>query len=88
MCDVYFGYMVGAIGFLHEVCGFNYIGYCFDFLGLQTQKQAMVWKDSETLWSQVLEIYPTCDLALGNRGNYRGKNGNIQGAMQDFEVAI
>lgn len=64
------------------------LGIVLIFLGLQTQKQAMVWKDSETLWSQVLEIYPTCDLALGNRGNYRGKNGNIQGAMQDFEVAI
>ena len=38
----------------------------------------MVWKDSETLWSQVLKSIQRVDLALGNRENYRGKEWHIQ----------
>lgn len=57
-------------------------------LSIATQTQVKQWKNSETLWTQVLNQYPTTDLALANRGNYRGKTGNIQGAMADFEAAI
>lgn len=58
------------------------------FLSLKTSTQVGVWKNSETLWSQVLEYYPKEDLALANRGNHRGKTGNIDGAIADFETAI
>ncbi len=58
------------------------------FLALKTSTQVKVWKNSETLWSQVLEYYPKEDLALANRGNHRGKTGNIEGAIADFEKAI
>lgn len=47
-----------------------------------------MWQNSETLWSQAIQYYPKEDLALANRGNYRGKTGNIPGAMEDFENAI
>ncbi|MCE2789745.1 MAG: hypothetical protein LW630_07525, partial [Saprospiraceae bacterium] len=33
-------------------------------------------------------LFPNEDLALGNRGNYRGKTGNIEGAFSDFQQAI
>jgi tetratricopeptide (TPR) repeat protein len=58
------------------------------FLALKTSTQVKVWKNSETLWSQVLQYYPKEDLALANRGNHRGKTGNIEGAIADFEKAI
>ena len=57
-------------------------------LTMKTQKQVMVWKDSESLWTQALQYYPTEDLVLANRGNHRGKSGNITGAMADFELAV
>jgi tetratricopeptide (TPR) repeat protein len=57
-------------------------------LTIKSIKQVEVWHDSESLWTQVLQYYPKEDLALANRGNYRGKTGNIQGAMADFETAI
>lgn len=58
------------------------------FLLYKTKSQVEVWQNSETLWTQVLQYYPKEDLALANRGNFRGKTGNINGAMSDFEVAI
>jgi len=58
------------------------------FLSYKTKSQVEVWQNSETLWTQVLQYYPKEDLALANRGNYRGKTGNIDGAMSDFEIAI
>ena len=57
-------------------------------LTIKTKTQVDVWQDSESLWTQVLKYYPKEDLALANRGNYRGKTGNIKGALEDFEVAI
>lgn len=57
-------------------------------LSIATQSQNKNWKNSETLWTQVISHYPKSDVALANRGNYRGKIGNIQGAMADFEAAI
>ncbi|MBL0026571.1 MAG: tetratricopeptide repeat protein [Saprospiraceae bacterium] len=58
------------------------------FLAIKTKSQVDVWQDSESLWTQTLKYYPNEDLALANRGNYRGKTGNITGALQDFQLAI
>ena len=57
-------------------------------LTMKTTSQIKVWHNSEALWTQVLQYYPTEDLALANRGNHRGKSGNIIGAMEDFEKAL
>ncbi len=54
----------------------------------KTRTQVEVWQNSESLWTQVLQYFPKEDLALSNRGNYRGKTGNISGAMEDFELAV
>lgn len=67
------------------------IGFMTVFIAILTYKttsQVEVWQNSENLWSQVLKYYPYEDLALANRGNHRGKTGNITGAMEDFEQAI
>lgn len=57
-------------------------------LTVKTYSQVGVWKDSESLWTQVLKYHPKEDLALANRGNHRGKIGNIEGAIKDLEVAV
>lgn len=57
------------------------------FLTIKTSTQVKIWKNGETLWSQVLEYYPKEDLALSNRGYHRGKTGDIDGAIADFEKA-
>ena len=58
------------------------------FLAIKTKSQVDVWQNSESLWTQALQYYPAEDLILANRGNHRGKTGNINGAMTDFEAAI
>lgn len=69
--------------------GYIAIGVIFiTFLAFKTKSQVDVWQNSEKLWTQVLQYFPKEDLALGNRGNHRGKTGDITGAMADFEKAI
>ena len=58
------------------------------FLAIKTKSQVDIWQNSESLWTQALQYYPSEDLILANRGNHRGKTGNISGAMTDFEAAI
>jgi protein O-mannosyl-transferase len=60
---------------------------CLLFI-VKTKSQIKTWKNSETLWSQVLKLYPEEDFALSNRGNHKGKIGNISGAIEDFEKAL
>jgi protein O-mannosyl-transferase len=50
-------------------------------------KQVKIWENSEKLWTQALSVYPDSDLALANRGNYLGKSGRIEEAIEDFEKA-
>jgi len=58
------------------------------FWGSKTSMAVEVWKDGETLWTQVLKHYPRTYEAYTNRGNLRGKEGRIQGALDDFKIAI
>jgi tetratricopeptide (TPR) repeat protein len=53
-----------------------------------TFQQAKVWKNSDTMWSHVLQYYPNSPLALGNRGNYYRDQGNAQKAEADYSKAI
>ena len=60
------------------------------FCGLMfylTRQQVTVWKDSETLWAHVMKHYPNTAEAYKNRGNHRGKTGNLEGALVDLQKA-
>jgi tetratricopeptide (TPR) repeat protein len=57
-------------------------------LFIQTTRQVETWKDSETLWGNVIQYFPQSDLPYVLRGNARGKNGQIQGAMADLQTAL
>src|SRR6056297_121134 len=56
--------------------------------GAWTFQQAKVWKNSDTMWSHVLQFYPNSPLALGNRGNYYRDQGQPEKAMADYSKGI
>lgn len=60
----------------------------FSLLSFQTLKQIHVWKDSVTLWSRVISMFPEYPDAYLNRANARIFSGNYDEALIDFGRAI
>jgi len=58
------------------------------FLGCSTWKRSQVWKDSLSLWNDVLENYPDTALAYHNRGVFFLGKGEYNKALSDFVLAI
>jgi tetratricopeptide (TPR) repeat protein len=58
------------------------------FWAVQTSNACAVWKDGETLWTNVIQNEPDAYEAYINRGNLRGKRGEPQKALDDFLVAV
>lgn len=61
------------------VAGFFFVG---------TLRQVETWRNSETLWTNVLHNYPRSDHAYVSRGNALGERGRIDNAMADFRAAV
>jgi tetratricopeptide (TPR) repeat protein len=57
------------------------------FTGM-TYARNMVWKDTISLFSDVIEKNPDAGLAYNNRGNIRVEQKNYKGAMEDYNKAI
>jgi protein O-mannosyl-transferase len=57
----------------------------FSILSFQRNK---IWKDSFTLWTDVIRKYPKAELAYYGRGNYYQSVQNFQAALFDFNKAI
>ena len=53
-----------------------------------TFNQNQVWTNSETLWTHVLKYYDKTPLPYGNRANFRRDQGNINGALSDYNSAL
>ncbi|MEO0129517.1 MAG: tetratricopeptide repeat protein [candidate division WOR-3 bacterium] len=60
----------------------------FVFLGFNSFNRCRVWKDSITLWSDVLKKYPQNGIAYNNRGNAYKFIGEYEKAIEDFNKAI
>ena len=61
---------------------------CFAALcAVLTVRQIAVWRNSETLWSQVLRLHPRAEMAYVARGNARGSTGRVQEALEDLRAA-
>lgn len=59
------------------------------FLCVSTFNRCDVWKNSLTLWNNVIEQFPHAGIALNNRGNIYGKEmGQLDIAMEDFNQSI
>ncbi|NOX48633.1 MAG: tetratricopeptide repeat protein, partial [Chlorobi bacterium] len=63
------------------------IGYFF-FLGFQTFQRTGVFQDDLHFYSDIIEKYPTAEVAYTNRGVIRQDKGNYKGALSDFNHAI
>jgi len=58
-------------------------------MGLLTVRYIPVWKNSETLWTYVVEKYPRrIAIAYLNRGHHRHQNNQPEKALADFNTAI
>jgi tetratricopeptide (TPR) repeat protein len=59
------------------------------FLSIATYNRCDVWKDSLTLWNNVLDQFPKVSVALNNRGNVYGKEmGQLDIALDNFNKSI
>lgn len=64
------------------------LGVYVVFLGILTFERGKVWKDSMTLWSDVLEKNSRVPVAWYNRGNLKIDSGDYQGAIADYSEAL
>ncbi|MCX7995568.1 MAG: tetratricopeptide repeat protein [candidate division WOR-3 bacterium] len=60
----------------------------FLIYGLISYSRCKVWRDSITLWTDVLEKYPQNGIAFNNRGNAYKLIGQYEKAIEDFNKAI
>lgn len=55
----------------------------------KTHDRLAVWKNSEALWTNVIDQYPNrIPTAHNNRGHHRRQNGRLQDALQDLSMSI
>jgi len=57
-------------------------------LGVLTDRRCGVWRDSVTLWNDVLDRYPDTPLALNNRGLAWAERGDRAAALLDLDRAL
>ncbi|MEO0138223.1 MAG: tetratricopeptide repeat protein [candidate division WOR-3 bacterium] len=60
----------------------------FLLLGFNSFNRCKIWRDSITLWTDVLKKYPQNGIAYNNRGNAYKFIGEYEKAIEDFNKAI
>jgi len=55
---------------------------------VQTSSRISVWKDGDVLFTDVINKYPNVFLAHFLRGKIRKENGDLQGALQDYNKSL
>lgn len=61
---------------------------CVFLLSIVTFTRNEKWKDSITLWNDVLEKNPDCSFAYVGRANYKFLQKDLKGAIEDYTVAL
>ncbi len=64
------------------------IGVLVAGLAVRSHAQAAVWRDSETLFLNVLARYPDSDIAHNNLGNVYRRQGRLDEAMEQLQAAL
>ena len=57
------------------------------FAGLSYQ-YIQKWKDTVALWDNVIELYPSIAKPYALRGVFKGKSGDLEGSLKDFELSL
>ncbi|MBI4635868.1 MAG: tetratricopeptide repeat protein [Candidatus Rokubacteria bacterium] len=57
-------------------------------LGFLTWHQVQVWRDTEALWRQAIDVDPACGLCHNRLGAFLGDRGALVPALDHFEKAI
>ena len=57
-------------------------------LAILTWHQLAVWRDGESLWSQVLRVEPRSSLGNNNLGNLFLRRGDVDGALAHYATAV
>lgn len=57
-------------------------------LSFQTWQRCKIWKNSGTLWSDVISKYPDAVPAYYNRGNFFLKTQQFDRAIKDYKIAV
>jgi tetratricopeptide (TPR) repeat protein len=60
------------------------MGLLIGVLSFLAQKRCRVWKDSLSLWNNVLEQYPRAAIAFHGRGSYYAEKGETDRAILDY----
>src|SRR5690606_10426288 len=53
-----------------------------------SREQNTIWKNSETLWTHVVNLYPNNPIPWGNRASYYKKNKQYELALKDYNQAL
>ena len=73
----FYKYIIAAAFFLYAV-----------FLGAKTKERNKVWKNDETLWTDVIKKHNNVALAFSNRGNFYQQAGKYELALADYTSAL
>jgi protein O-mannosyl-transferase len=57
-------------------------------MAVMSYQRTMVWKNSETLWTDCIEKYPRADVAYDNRGIYYRSIKQNQKALSDYNMVL
>ncbi|MCX8010066.1 MAG: tetratricopeptide repeat protein [Ignavibacteria bacterium] len=68
---------------------YSIFGIYLLIIGIINYNRTQIWKDSLTLWNDVLEKYPKVHVALTNRGNVYGRELKmLDRALEDYNNSI
>ncbi|MEO0095832.1 MAG: tetratricopeptide repeat protein [candidate division WOR-3 bacterium] len=62
--------------------------FVFIILGYLSYNQCRIWKNSYTLWTNVIDNFPSVVVAYNQRGIFLGENKDYQNAINDFTKAL
>ncbi|MEZ0540106.1 tetratricopeptide repeat protein [Fibrella arboris] len=57
-------------------------------LGWLTVQRIAIWKNTETLWTDVLKTDPSSATAYSNRALFYEQNGQLEAALTDYDMAV
>ncbi|MFW5822311.1 MAG: tetratricopeptide repeat protein [Tangfeifania sp.] len=87
------GLFIAAIGLLRNIkmkrttATFLLTAY-FLLLGVKCFSQVKVWRNSESLWTNAIRLFPDFSRARNSRGYYYMKVGENEKALRDLSIAI